>query len=478
MLSGLGVPDLKGTQGEFTFFTTSKDVDRSSRGGTVTSLEHPARKPVTVNLKGPNNPFYKEARPSTVPLEFALDDDRLQIRSGEETIQLTEEEWSPWIPLEFDFLGPISAEGKVRFYLKSARPEFELYCSPINVSPDNPAFPISYPEGFSKQLADKIGPFHTLGLTADTGMLKERRVDEVTFLEQTQAVLREREAMLKEELSSMNDGIFNLVFDIPDRIQHMFWRFRDPDHSLYNQKQADVFGPVIDRNYERMDGILGWLLNELNDGDDLVVLSDHGFSSFRRQLDLNHWLMNEGYLTLQDGGRPADAGTLFKGINWNKTSAYAIGLSGIYINRSGREREGWVSEEKSRELINSIKQDLEALGDPKTEENPVSRVMPADEIYNGEATEDSPDLLVGYNAGYRISWESALGGMEEEILLDNENPWSGDHCLDPELIPGSFLANFSFSESQEMGLWDVMPGLFSRNGIESKETMEGSDHWL
>lgn len=478
MLSGLGVPDLKGTQGEFTFYTSNVNANRDSRGGTIKIIDHPKVEPIEEFIDGPANPFYSDQRTSTVPMTLRTDGKTLDIELPEITISLKEDEWSDWIPLDFNFLGPLGAEGQVRFYLNKLSPEFELYCSPVNASPNDPAFPISYPDGFSEQLADTIGRFHTLGLTADTGMLKEGRVDDVTFLEQTNTVLNEREAMLKEQLSNFDDGVFNFVFDIPDRIQHMFWRYRDPDHPLYEADKADVFGDVIDRNYERMDNVLGWVMEELHDEDDLVVVSDHGFTSFRRQVDLNRWLYEEGYLHLEADTSPEDVDQLFRGVNWKKTSAYAIGLAGIYINRTDREAEGSVPPDQVKSLEEELAEKLTALRDPKGNEPVVSRVGRASETYGGNATADAPDLLIGYHRQYRISWDSAMGGIQKQVFSDNTNPWSGDHCVDPELIPGSLLANFEFDVNSDVGLWDVVPGVFSRLGLEIPEEMDGSDHWL
>lgn len=478
MLSGLGVPDLKGTQGEFSFFTSNKDVDRDSRGGTIQIIDHPRIEPREIQIKGPANPFYSDHRESAVNVSLTVHDNQLEIKLSEKTVTLEQGEWTGWLPLDFQFLGPMSAEGQVRFYLNKLTPEFELYCSPVNVSPNDPAFPISYPDGFSEQLAEDIGRFHTLGLTADTGMLKEGRVDDVTFLEQTNTVLDEREAMLKEQLTDCQDGVFNFVFDIPDRIQHMFWRYRDPEHPLYDKESAEVFGEVIDRNYERMDDVLGWVMDELNDEDDLVVMSDHGFASFRRQVDLNRWLYENDYLALKDGTEPGDVKSLFNGVDWSQTKAYAIGLAGIYINREDREANGSVPPEDADDLEQQIAGELDTLEDTETGNPAVSRVARTHDSYEGNATEDAPDLLVGYHRHYRVSWDSAMGGLQEQVFSDNTNPWSGDHCVDPELIPGSLLTNFEFNEDAEVGLWDVIPGVFSRLDLDIPEEMDGSDHWL
>ncbi|MGM0381594.1 MAG: alkaline phosphatase family protein, partial [bacterium] len=469
MLSGLGAPDLKGTQGEFSFFTSDSGIKTGSRNGDINIIDHPGEEPIGIKISGPPNPFLSDNSSSRVELKLAVEDKKLFIITGERRIKLEEEEWSDWVPLKFYFLGPIGTEGQVRFYLKSITPEFELYCSPVNVSSADPAFPISYPKSYAGQLADKIGRFHTLGLTADSGVLKEERVSDVTFLEQANTVLEERIAMLKEELASFDDGLFNFVIDITDRIQHMFWRHTDPGHPLYTEKGAELYGNVIKNSYRRLDSIVGWVLEELNPDDELLICSDHGFDSFRRQVDLNTWLVKNGYMKLQDGGRPQDAGELFEDVDWSRTQAYSLGLAGIYLNREGREKEGIVPPADAVSLSQKIAGELEKLEDPGAEGDPVSSVRLAREEYNGEYVSRSPDLLVGFNKHYRVSWESAIGGMNGEVISPNRNKWSGEHCFDPRQIPASLLTNFSMDTGEGLALWDLIPRIFSRLDLEYPE---------
>jgi predicted AlkP superfamily phosphohydrolase/phosphomutase len=477
MLSGLGVPDLNGTQGSFTFLTTNRSVDESSRGGTIHYVDHP-RDGLSVSVQGPPNPFLCDHPRTEYEMTLDVEGGRLSISGAEFDCSLNEGEWSDWHTIDFDFLGPFSTQGQVRFYLKSMSPHFELYMSPVNISPEEPAFPISHPEEYSQTLSREVGPFHTLGLTADTGMLKEERVRDVTFLEQTNAVLEERIAMLKHELTNFEDGIFNCVFDIPDRIQHMFWRFEDPDHPAHTSNGDDRYGDVITNLYEQMDQVVGWVLDELSPEDDLIICSDHGFSSFRRQVDLNTWLLKKGYLSLQDGGSPKDAGPVFHGVDWSRTKAYAIGLGGIYINRRDREKNGIVAEDDAEDVARDIADGLQDIVDEPSGEAPVASARLSSEVYEGPHTKASPDVLIGYNTGYRVSWESAIGGFEGNILADNNNKWSGDHGLSPELIPGTFMSNFEIDESDDFSLSDVIPGVFQRLNLQVPSAMDGHSDWL
>jgi len=235
---------------------------------------------------------------------------------------------------------------------------------------------------------------------------------------------------------------------------------------------------VIRKNYRRMDEVLGWVMDELNDFDELVVCSDHGFTGFRWQVDLNRWLVNEGYMVLEKDVRPREVGTLFQGVNWDRTRAYAMGLAGIFINKEGREHEGIVPENEIPSLLDELTNRLMELKDPERGGAVVSEIKRASEIYDGDQVETAPDLLIGYNHGYRVSWESVLGGMHPQVIRNNMNPWSGDHCMDPDLIPGSILTTLPVEQGEDISIKDIVPGVFSYLGMDGRQKMDGSDHWI
>ncbi|MFB6344557.1 MAG: alkaline phosphatase family protein [bacterium] len=478
MLSGLGVPDLNGTQGSFHFFTSHPEADTEGQGGWVFQVEHPKKGPRTIDIKGPPNPFLCEETQSTAELLLEIENGVLNVDFPGGDIQLKEGEWSNWITLSFDFLGPVNAEGRVRLFLKSIEPHFELYVSPVNISPDNPAFPISYPESYSSKLEDDVGPYHTLGLTADTGILKERRVRDEVFLEQAYTVLDEREKMLKHELTSFEDGLFTCVFDIPDRIQHMFWRYQDSSHPLFPGDSDHDMTQVIPQLYQRMDRVLGWVMDEMASEDDLLICSDHGFNSFRRQFDVNRWLVENDYMVLQDGTSPGEAGQMFQAVDWSKTKAYCIGLAGIYLNIRGREKHGCVDVHEAQELKETLANDLKDYKDPQDGTPVVGDIKFSEQVYRGDQLDQSPDLLVGYNEGYRVSWESVLGGVMEDPVSDNMNPWSGDHALEPSNIPGTLMTTMSTNGSGDISISDLMPEVLKSLGIGYDQFTKPSTSWL
>jgi predicted AlkP superfamily phosphohydrolase/phosphomutase len=284
--------------------------------------------------------------------------------------------------------------------------------------------------------------------------------------------------MLFHELDRFHEGFLFCLFDTPDRVQHMFWRFREPDHPSHAQggngasHMAD-YAEVIEEQYRRCDRLLGRVLQSTDDETFLIALSDHGFGSFRRGVHLNAWLRREGLLCLEDGVAPgAEAGDFLKHVDWSRTHAYALGLAGIFLNLRGREAQGIVAPEDAPRLKAAIIQQLGTLRDGPLERRAVRGVVDRERAYHGAQTHEAPDLLVNFAAGYRTSWETALGGVPQEVVSDNTRRWSGDHIVDPELVPGVLFMNRPFRH-QHPRLLDLAPTILSAMGVPAGAAMEG-----
>jgi len=438
MLSGMGVPDLYGLIGRFSFYTTKplSEEDKESRGKIISVKVKDSL--IETFIYGPRINYKERNTESTIPLKIRIiPEKKIEINLLGKKIFLQEGEWSSWQRLYFKtgFLGKVY--GIVRFYLKSIEPEFALYMSPINFDPLNPVFPISYPKNYVKRFAKKWGLFYTQGMPHDTWALSENRLDEKAFLQHTDMILEERRKILEEELNKFKAGVFFFYFDTLDVIQHMFWRYIDKEHPLYEENSP--YQDTIFKYYEKMDEILGKVLERIDEDTILIVLSDHGFSSFRRTVNLNRWLLEEGYLHLKEGFR--EGKELFEGIDWSRTYAYAIGFGGIYLNKIGREKYGIVDEKEEMRLKEEISWKLKNLKDPEKGESVISAVYKNEEIFSGPYAQEGPDLFVGTKWGYRVSWKTALGMVPENLIEDNSKKWSGDHLIDPELVPGVLFIN-------------------------------------
>ena len=453
MLSGMGVPDLLGTQGTFTLYTTGGGESEST-GGRVVVVEANGDR-VETSLEGPLHPLYQQPVPLEIPLTIEpAGADRVRIALDDHELELTGQSWSGWVPVEFGFAGFLGVKGLVRLYLVEPFPALKLYVSPIQLDPRAPAGPISMPPDYAATLAERIGLYHTIGMPEETWSLNEEQISDQAYLEMVETILKEREAMLFDTLERQDSRLVVAVFVQPDRVSHMFWRGIDPQHPLYAQTD-ETARSAIRWIYRESDRILGRVLETMQPEDRLIVLSDHGFDSFRRAVHLNRWLADEGYLTLKPGQPSSDS--LFTNVDWTRTRAFALGLNGIFLNLRGREALGIVREEDGDALKQEIAAKLEGFRDPAGAAPVVLSVYDREEVYQGRKATDAPDLVVGYARGYRASWQTALGGVPPALVEDNTNKWSGDHCIEPSLVPGVLFT--SFRPERELGSITEVPTL-------------------
>ncbi len=470
-LSSLCVPDLRGTQGSFSFYTTDAEALKQFTGGFAYGLER-AGDGYSAELVGPENIMVEGAPQLKIPFTLKSNGDgntaTLTIGKDEHRLELGKH--SPWITMEFSPGLGIKVRGISRFILKSVKPALELYVTPINIDPEKPAMPISHPFHYSVYLSKLIGPYATLGLAEDTWALNERIIDEGQFLEQAYLINREREKMLFNELDKVKKGAVICVFDITDRIQHMLWRYIDPGHPANEGKDTTLHKDAIEKLYLKVDETVGRLLQYLDDRTVFIVMSDHGFKSFRRGINLNSWLMREGYLHLKNGNK--QSGDWFDGVDWSKTKAYALGLGGVFANLKGRESQGIVEPEELPNLVMEIKDLLTGLKDEADGEVAIKNVYDAREVYAGPYVVEGPDLVIGYNTGYRASWDGVTGKVTDEVFSDNTKAWSGDHCIDPSCVPAVLISNRKITVDNP-SIQDVAPSILNLFGVKPPVYMDG-----
>jgi predicted AlkP superfamily phosphohydrolase/phosphomutase len=307
-------------------------------------------------------------------------------------------------------------------------------------------------------------------MAEDTWALNEGVISDRHFLDQAYLLMEEREAMFRSALEKTRRGVVACVFDTSDRIQHMFYRYLESDRAPDRTREGEYAG-AIEEMYKKMDSLVGLASRYIDDKTVLFVLSDHGFCSFRRGINLNTWLRDNGYLSLK--GDAIESGPYFRGVDWQRTKAYAVGLAGFYLNLKGREAEGTVepgseAEALKRELIDR----LTNLFDEEQDETGIRTVYATSDLYNGPYAADAPDLIVGYNDGYRISWDAAIGRVAAKVFEDNRKAWSGDHCVDPKLVPGVLFSNRKF-EADDPGIEDLAPTALTLFGVVPPGWMEG-----
>jgi len=469
MLSGMGVPDILGTEGTFTFYTSEAIDSSKDIGGKVFNVKKTSL--MVMNLIGP-----KVAQPGGkvdhVKVLFKAKrekgSDHITISYQDNEFKLKEGQWSEFKEVTFKLGLFKKMKGILKFYLVQNEPEFKLYISPINYDPRKPYFQISHPQGYSRELASDLGLYYTLGMPMDTWAVNEKRLTEKPFLEQANMILDERKKMLDLELSRMDRGVLFSYFGSSDIIQHMFWRYTDTAHPLYEKDAPAEYKNMIKTWYKKVDDILGKTLDKLGPDDVVIVLSDHGFNTFRRSAHLNSWLRKNGYLKLKDPSAASGA-ELLSDIDWDSTKAYAIGFGAIYLNQRGREAGGIVEPgEETESLKKEIKKKLLEWRDEKYGAKVVNSIYEREEIFWGDYASITPDLYTGFNTGYRASWQTALGAVPENLMEDNLKKWSGSHLFDPGLIPGVLFSNQKVTK-QDPSIYDIAPTVMKLTGFGGDE---------
>jgi predicted AlkP superfamily phosphohydrolase/phosphomutase len=511
LLSGLPLPDIRGTIGTFYYFAT--DLSRYEEGNTEMggilkrlAFEGDAAR---AELVGPPNPIVKAQQrailakgpvPSDkdkaklasltanqdirVPIDirWARGAKKATITIQDTTVTLAQGEWSRWVPLEFKVNLLVRIRGMAQVYLVKADQDLQLYVSPVNWRPDSPAVPISSPAGFSKDLYDRLGVYRTLGWAEATWPLNEDRIDEQTFMDDLFRAFDDRARIILDRLASRQWDLLVGVTESTDRVQHMMWRFLDTTHPMYDAALAARFGDAIERVYRRADELVGAVVSRVEPGTLVIVMSDHGFHSFRTAVNLNTWLVQEGYLAVT-GARTNEktldnlflgSGQFWENVDWSRSRAYAMGLGQVFFNVKGREGRGIVEPgDDYRRLADELSTKLKGMTDPATGARIVSNVYKRDDIYTGEFVKDAPDLQVGMVDGYRVSWQTTLGGSPAGISYPNMKKWSGDHCgFDYQSIPGVIIANRRFT-SQGAGVIDLAPTILKYFNVAIPAAIDG-----
>ncbi len=472
-LAAMCVPDLLGTQGTFLLFTTRKSDQKFQEGGQRVELDGATSDRFETAIEGPENTFLVSGAPLRLPMTLTLDRaaNRVTVTLAGEEHELETGKLTGWIDLPFRAAPGIKVHGITRMLVTEAGDHFSLYLSPINISPDKPAMPVSHPSYYAPYLNKKIGAFSTLGLAEDTWALNEGVTDDGIFLEQSYDIDRERQEMFFAALDRLRRGSLVCVFDGTDRIQHMFWRYLENGHPAAKGREQATHRDAIAELYAHNDRLLGRVLDKLRDGDLLMVLSDHGFASFRRGVNLNAWLQRHGYLTLREDASGREE--FLQGVDWSKTRAYALGLSGMFLNLAGREAQGIVQPGAEAEALKAeIIAGLHQLRDQEKDAIGINDAFDTAKIYNGPYTENAPDFVIGYNDGYRTSWDCAIGIVDGPLFEDNTKAWSGDHCIDPRLVPGVFFCNRKI-DLEHPSLLDIAPTALQLFGLEAPAHMEG-----
>jgi predicted AlkP superfamily phosphohydrolase/phosphomutase len=509
---GMMTPALDSAYGECSFLTTDplRNIELDYHKSRQVTL-YDGR--LSDRIEGPPNPFRDGDPLSSVPIGVTVDRENgaALIDVGDEKVILRPGQWSGFVHLGFDLLpmGMMGMSGICRFYLRSIEPEVELYVSPVNLDPSDPATPVSQPGGASADLADAIGLYYTQGMAEDVNALKNGVLTDPEFMQQVELVLVERRRMLDYALDRYardgDGGLLFFYFSTIDLTCHMMWRHFDGAHpahdpelaaadsSDWSKRPGSTWRDTVHDLYLRMDPVVGRIRERLGDGVTLIVMSDHGFAPYRRKFSLNTWLVDNGYLVLKEGehkelpkGHPGHQPVfVFTGgaVDWTRTRAYGIGFNGLYLNLAGREQDDPKTPEdesgivqpgpEARALLRELAAKLESLGDPVTGLKPILRCDLASDVYAGARASEAPDMIVGYNAGYGNSDPASTGRIPATVLEDNTGgTFNGSHLMAPEVVSGVLLSNRPVRAGVHC-LEDLTVEILRRYGIDPAAGMRG-----
>jgi predicted AlkP superfamily phosphohydrolase/phosphomutase len=512
LLSGLPLPDIRGTMGTFYYFAT--DLSRYEEGNTefggILKRLLMEADVARTELIGPPNPIVRariqelrtkgptlgDADRATIATLQASEDVRVPMtvrwNRAEKTatveiqgqsIRLEVGRMSRWIDLEFRINFFVRLHGMAQLLLMKADTELQLYISPVNWKPDAPPVPMSSPESFAGDLFQRIGHFRTLGWAEATWPLNEGRMDEHTFMEDLYKAFDDRAQVILSRIDARNWDLLVGVVESTDRVQHMMWRFQDPAHPMYDAALAEKFGDAILRVYRRADQLVGEALDRVEPGTTVLVVSDHGFHSWRKAVNLNTWLVQQGYMTLQTQGQtPGEkklddlfgGGEFWENVDWSRTRAYAMGLGQIYFNLRGRESRGIVSPgAEAKQLADELSARLLTMTDPDDGARIVRAVYQRDQVYSGEFLHNASELQVGMEDGYRVSWQTTLGGSPAGIVYPNMKKWSGDHGgYDVATTAGVIVSNTPIA-AEAPSIMDIAPTVLKFFGIPVSPAIDG-----
>lgn len=433
-LPGLGTPDIRGQLGVGTLLTTEAETLKKTM---VVKLTPAGKGCFTASLPGPQTKGRDGPQTITLPVSLDLLDPRsAKLTVGSQQITLKLGEWSEIVELRFKAGIFFNAHALTRFIATRLEGMVRVYVLPLQIHPLHSSWHYASSASFAKKVWKDVGPYLTLGWPQDTTGLEEGCISDEQFLDLCESIFERRIQILNSLLDDFREGVLASIFDDLDRIQHMFFHNRmDVVHAWY--KRLDRFLREVTARVETWKGKPRYL-----------ILSDHGFSEFRKKVHVNRWLLDQGYLAMKNGGDD------LTGVDWSRTRAYAVGLNSIYLNIAGREGQGTVSAESVEDLLAELQTKLLDWKDGD-QTSLIQKIRLKHETYSGPYTRFGPDLVVGYAPGYRASAETGLGKVPTAALEPNIDHWGADHCMDADAVPGVIFANRDLRDFGAISFRDI-----------------------
>jgi len=492
-----------------------KELEEKWKAAAQGSPEHQQLTKDLNTAKNDRKKWETEKGNATVPLAGLVDKaaGTIQFKLAGQEVTLKEGEWAPYIPVTFEIEGAFAVKAAAHLHVSQCNATAEdvkFYLPAITVATDGmpPNMPITSPVDFGAELVKDVGYFDTIGWSCQTHALKDDEIGDLSFLSAIWDTIQWRRKMLVAQLDKQDWRTLFQVFGETDRVCHMMYRYFDEKHPQWKAEEAAKlvrFGPreiaakdAIPAIYEELDKTIGIVMERIESGAlkdcTLMVCSDHGFSPFREEVELNAWLIDQGFMTLktEPDGKPTTSTSMFMNcyIDWAKTKAYSVGIGTIYVNLKGREPNGSVDpadydkvcDEMIAKMLAYRNPRAESTNDPQVFKGAWKRSQYLDGPFatdlrdeKGRCTEGAADLQVGFNFGYRVGWGTAMGDRSKSgIVFPNKNRWSGDHTsVHPNLVRGIFFSSRKVADGAAPHLQDLAPTILGLHGVAVPDGMDG-----
>lgn len=321
------------------------------------------------------------------------------------------------------------------------------------------------PARIAANLEARFGITRLVG-DVETEYLRGVKNEPDRFFERVEAITEQQLDVCLHLMAEEPWDLFMTVFMGGDRVQHFFWKHVDPRHPDY---VWDAYSDRVEAYYRKLDRLLGAFLARCPRDVMVILVSDHGFCHVAREIVLNNYLADSGFVIATDGD-----------VDHARSHAVAYGYGDIWVNLKGREPHGIVTPGDEYEALrDAICAALEAVTIDGT--HPVKRVVKREAVYWGDHLDEAPDLITVFQPGWQAARRPAIATRRSDgRYVKNDPIWSGGHdgTHDPADVMGilGFLGPRVDRESLPsiVHLWDVAPTILRIQGLPVPPDMDGT----
>ena len=302
---------------------------------------------------------------------------------------------------------------------------------------------------YPRDLAERLG---RMGYQIDADAAIAYR-SKTAFMAELHHVLERRAAAMFELMDTEPWDLFMSHIMETDRLHHFYWEYMERDDPQWV--------PAFYEFYDRLDDILGRVWERVDRDTTLILLSDHGFCSIKKEVYINHYLREQGWLHLDHvaGRAPSLAGITAE------SRAYSLDPGRIFLNVRGREPRGLVEPGAEYERVRAqLADELLELRDPDDGAPMVERSFRREEIYHGPSYESAPDLVLAPYRGYALK-----GALDRQTLAHKGEVMIGEHTHDDALL---YVSGHDLIGSG-LQMEDVVPAVYALMRVAPPEGLDG-----